>query len=160
MLNRVAAMTPVEAVRTCLFRKYFDFRGRAPRPEYWWFFLFSVLVERLANQFDIRVVSILLSAGLFLPSMAVAVRRLHDTGRSGWWLLLWAPGRVFALLADYLEWAGWIANLILLVVVSIPGLVFLWFMVQKGDAWENRYGPNPAPDTVLGLTGSAPRSKT
>ena len=151
-------MSFVEAVRTCLFHKYFDFRGRASRAEYWWFFLFTVLVEAPAGHFGVHVLSVL-TAGLFVPTMAATVRRLHDTDRSGRWLLLYASGWLMSLPESYLEWAGGIAELILFVAFLITGLVFFWFMVEKGDAWENRYGPNPAPDTVLGLTGPASRSK-
>ena len=129
----------LEAVRTCLFRKYADFRGRASRAEYWWFFLFTVLVWMPADYFGIRVLSILLSVGLFVPRMAVAVRRLHDADHSGWWALLflvgWIPG------------PGWVIRL-------TPTVVLLWFLVQKGTAGENRYGPDPDPRFGLGLSDS------
>ena len=131
-------MSFVEAVSTCLFRKYFEFRGRASRAEYWWFVVFGVSVNVAAAVAGIRPLSYLVTALLVVPQMAVTVRRLHDTNRSGWWILLyvagWIPGVGF--------WVG-----------LMPGLVMLWFMIQKGDASDNRYGPNPAPDAVLGLSG-------
>ena len=137
----------LEAVRTCLFRKYADFEGRASRAEYWWFAAFGMLVTMLAERVGFLVGSIpgyLVIAILLLPRIAVTVRRLHDTDRSGWWALLsllgWIPGT---------RW--W--------VIAIPTLVLVWFMVQKGDAGENRHGPNPIQDGGLGLTGSAPRNE-
>jgi uncharacterized membrane protein YhaH (DUF805 family) len=76
-----------EAVSTCL-RKYATFEGRASRPEYWWFALFGFIVSRggiidgLAHTF---ILGLVVGLALLLPSIAVRVRRLHDTGRSGWW---------------------------------------------------------------------------
>ncbi len=75
-----------DSVRMCL-SKYADFSGRAGRPEYWWFFLFVILVS-LATSLVHPVLSGLFSLGILLPSIAAATRRLHDTGRSGWWQLV------------------------------------------------------------------------
>ena len=79
-------MTFTNAVRTCL-RKYTIFNGVASRSEYWWFFLFNFLIDLafgLIGQVTIRGIVTLV---LFLPSLAVGVRRMHDAGRSGWWIL-------------------------------------------------------------------------
>jgi uncharacterized membrane protein YhaH (DUF805 family) len=95
-----------EAVRVC-FAKYLDFEGEAARPEFWWFFLFvggvnlalAVVSSKLSGAFSLAVL---------LPFLAVAVRRLHDTNRSGWWLLIW--------------------------FLPVVGLVILAFLlVQEGD---------------------------
>jgi uncharacterized membrane protein YhaH (DUF805 family) len=75
-----------EAIRVC-FSKYADFSGRATRSEYWWFFLFTVLVS-IALSMISPLISGLFSLGTLLPSIAAAARRLHDTGRSGWWQLI------------------------------------------------------------------------
>jgi uncharacterized membrane protein YhaH (DUF805 family) len=111
-----------DAVKTC-FTKYADFKGRASRPEYWWFFLSYVIVY---------VVTLLLasaSRGLyalvwiaalayFLPLLAAAVRRLHDTGRSGWWYLI--------------------------VLVPIIGwIILLVLLAGEGQPTPNEYGPPP-----------------
>jgi uncharacterized membrane protein YhaH (DUF805 family) len=80
-------MTFVEAVRTC-FTKYADFRGRASRPEYWWWFLFTVVTSGLLSAIFPALVGVF-SLATLVPSLAVGVRRLHDTDRSGWLLLLW-----------------------------------------------------------------------
>ena len=116
------------AVRTC-FTKYVGFSGRARRSEYWYCALFTFLVgivtsiidAVLGTDFDDSTGGLVNSLGslvLFLPSLAVAVRRLHDIGRSGWWFLL--------VLIPIL---GWIVLLV-------------WFCTdtKRGD---NEYGPDP-----------------
>jgi len=79
-------MTFQESIRVC-FTKYADFTGRASRSEYWWFFLFIVLVSLGASMIS-NVLSAVFSLATLLPSIAAATRRLHDTGRSGWWQLI------------------------------------------------------------------------
>ena len=75
-----------ESIRVCL-SKYADFSGRASRSEYWWFFLFIVLVGT-ATSFVSDYVSAIFLLATLLPSLAAATRRLHDTQRSGWWQLV------------------------------------------------------------------------
>jgi uncharacterized membrane protein YhaH (DUF805 family) len=79
-------MTFQESVKVCL-TKYADFTGRATRSEYWWFFLFVILVSTAASLVS-HVLSGLFSLATLLPSIAAAARRLHDTNRSGWWQLV------------------------------------------------------------------------
>jgi uncharacterized membrane protein YhaH (DUF805 family) len=112
-----------EAVRTCLGR-YANFTGRARRAEYWWFALFQVLVLVLAEIVDYAVgsgpaiLTFLATLALILPSLAVSVRRLHDTGKSGWWILI--------------------------SFVPIVGpVVLLVFVLSGGDPAANQYGPSP-----------------
>lgn len=125
----------VEAVKTCLLRKFWDFEGRASRAEYWWFVLFGVLVTIPVTLLGplLFVVGVV----LLIPQLAVTVRRLHDTNRSGWWLALYA--------------LSWIP-----VIGLIVGLVILWFMIQKGDAGDNRFGPNPVVAATLGIGAPPP----
>jgi uncharacterized membrane protein YhaH (DUF805 family) len=90
-------MSFTESISTVL-AKYSIFSGRATRPEYWWFYLFTVLLSWGASivgavvfgssSAAASVLSLLISFALLLPSLAVAVRRLHDTDRAGAWLLL------------------------------------------------------------------------
>lgn len=79
-------MTFQESVTVCL-RKYADFNGRATRPEYWWFFLF-LFVASVAISYVSSTLSIVFTLATFVPAIAAATRRLHDTNRSGWWQLI------------------------------------------------------------------------
>jgi uncharacterized membrane protein YhaH (DUF805 family) len=96
-------MTFAQAIKTVLAEKYATFSGRAGRSEYWWFTLFASLVflplyfwafplslEATAPLFNTTglIVLLLAAAALFVPQLALGVRRLHDIGLSGWWMLL------------------------------------------------------------------------
>ena len=92
-------MNLTQSISTCM-RKYVTFSGRATRSEFWWFFLFCMLVGLLGSVIDAAlgldaaiggngVFTTLIQLATFLPSIAVGSRRLHDTNRSGWWQLLW-----------------------------------------------------------------------
>ena len=84
-------MSFADAVRSVL-SKYVVFAGRARRSEFWWFALFAGIVYIVAGILDAvigsQVIGYLVALALLLPSLAVTVRRLHDTGRSGWWILI------------------------------------------------------------------------
>lgn len=84
----------ITAVRTA-FEKYATFSGTAARPEYWWFVLFLLLGNLVFGALDnllfgsqSQILGALFSLGTLLPALAVGARRLHDIGRSGWWLLI------------------------------------------------------------------------
>jgi uncharacterized membrane protein YhaH (DUF805 family) len=80
-------MTFGESISTC-FSKYASFDGRASRSEFWWWTLFTFLASAACGLLS-DVLSGLFSLAVLLPSLAVGARRLHDTDRSGWFLLLW-----------------------------------------------------------------------
>lgn len=80
-------MTFGKSISTC-FSKYAAFDGRAVRSEYWWFFLFTFLAPAALAMIN-ETLAQLFSLAALLPSLAVGARRLHDTDRSGWFLLLW-----------------------------------------------------------------------
>ena len=114
-------------------QKYADFTGRATRSEYWYFVLFYLLlsaglmiVDALLGWFNselgVGVLSGIYTLALMIPSLSVTVRRLHDTGRSAWWLLLG-------------------------LIPLIGGIVLLVFLVQDSQDGANRFGTNPK--TVL-----------
>jgi uncharacterized membrane protein YhaH (DUF805 family) len=111
-----------ESIRQCL-QKYADFNGRATRSEYWWFYLFillayiglGILSAYLSDAFTILFGVFLL--GMILPSLSVSVRRLHDTNKSGWMMLL--------------------------SLIPIVNLVLLYFVVLPSDAQANQYGETP-----------------
>ena len=75
-----------QAISSCL-SKYATFSGRASRAEFWWFFLFQILISLAASMLG-ETINSLVVLGLLLPALAVGTRRLHDIGRSGWWQLL------------------------------------------------------------------------
>lgn len=102
----------VQSIQSCL-GQYATFSGRASRSEYWWFFLFQVVVMIIASMLG-DVVYGLASLALLLPALAVGTRRLHDIGRTGWWQLLLLTG------------------------IGILVLLFWW--VQSGDGSANTYG--------------------
>lgn len=102
MMNNELIPTPMisfgESVKTC-FQKYVTFKGRARRSEYWWFCLLNLIVSIVTFVLDYQMDTINIEVGLgalsglytlivFLPGLAVSVRRLHDTGHSGWLYLL------------------------------------------------------------------------
>ena len=110
-------------------KKYAVFSGRARRKEYWYFSLFNLLITIVLAVIDgmtgtlIAEVNIGLLGGIYalailIPFLAVSVRRLHDTDRSGWWLLI-------------------------MLIPLIGAIVILVFMVQDSKPNENQYGSNP-----------------
>ena len=100
-------MTFSQSVETC-FSKYATFSGRASRSEYWWFSLALFIFYFLAGLIDYAlrtdVASIIVLVALFLPSYAVAVRRMHDTNHSGWWVLVPIVNLIFALISGDEGW--------------------------------------------------------
>ena len=110
-------------------KKYAKFKGRARRKEYWMFILFylifaiaaAVLDEILGSQ---PVISIVYGLVLILPTLAVTVRRLHDTNHRGWWIL------------------------IVFVVPLIGAIVLLVFTLLDSDVGNNWYGKNPKKETA------------
>ena len=86
----------VQAIKSCL-GQYATFSGRATRSEFWWFFLFQVLVMVATSMLG-DVINGIASLALLLPALAVGARRLHDIGRTGWWQLLLLTGIGFLVL--------------------------------------------------------------
>ncbi len=174
-------MTFSDAIRTC-FSKFFTFSGRASRPEYWFFFLFIVIWSFLAGiidwQFFTQVavtetetsksvsaassgpVQSIVGLIVFFPHLAVAWRRMHDTGRSGLYALLpillivgafavlifgigianqFHGGRLDTLFTE----ATLLIVLPTLLVLLVSPLLVLWWLTRPSQAGTNQYGPNP-----------------
>jgi len=104
-------------------KKYAEFNGRARRTEYWMFCLFNFIIGFVLSFIEsiIGTGSVLLTIyflAVLIPSIAVSIRRLHDTDRSGWWLLI-------------------------TLIPFIGGLILIIFTVQDSQAGDNQFGPNP-----------------
>ncbi|MNJ56322.1 Inner membrane protein YhaH [compost metagenome] len=104
-------------------KNYVGFEGRARRTEYWMFILFNFIVSIVLSIVGALVgldsiLAYVYAAAVLLPSLAVAVRRLHDTGRSGWMILL-------------------------SLIPFIGSIILIVFMCQDSEPGENQYGPNP-----------------
>lgn len=82
----ILIMTFQESIKHCL-QNYANFNGRASKREFWWFFLFQFIVVLIAESISSSLGS-LVSVLLIIPYLAVAVRRLHDVNKSGWWYLI------------------------------------------------------------------------
>ncbi len=106
-----------QAVQTC-FRKYADFSGRGVRSEYWWFVLAYVGAALVAG-FIHEFIYLAVVLAFLLPLFSAGARRLHDIGKSGWWLLLG--------------------------LIPVVGLVLIYFMVQPTQPEPNEYGAPPVP---------------
>ena len=126
----------LEAIETCVVKKYCNFEGRASRSEFWWYTLGYVIVSYAWSfimglitgasvmagmdgnfQFSaIQLLSYIPTVALLLPTLGVGARRLHDIGQSGWWQLLY--------------------------LICCGGLVLLYFFVQDSEG-DNEYGPRP-----------------
>jgi uncharacterized membrane protein YhaH (DUF805 family) len=115
----------VDVVKT-VFNRYVQFSGRARRSEYWYWVLFIVAVSIVLSVIDgiifgfettdLAIIGPLFSLATFIPSLGVAFRRMHDTGRSAWWLLI--------------------------ALIPLVGTIILivWF-AKRGDEHDNQYGP-------------------
>jgi uncharacterized membrane protein YhaH (DUF805 family) len=104
-------------------KQYAVFSGRARRKAYWMFLLFNIIISVVLGVLEglvggPGVLGGLYSLAIVIPSLAVSVRRLHDTGRSGWWLLL-------------------------CLIPLIGSIVLIVFMAQDSQPGSNQYGPNP-----------------
>jgi len=112
-------------------RKYATFTGRAQRAEYWYFALYNFLASLVlgivdaitgtaSNSSGLGLLGGLYALAVFIPSLAVLFRRLHDTGHSAWWIFI-----------------------ALIPVVGV--IVLLVFVTRDSEPGENRFGPNPKP---------------
>ncbi|RKZ43234.1 MAG: DUF805 domain-containing protein [Gammaproteobacteria bacterium] len=116
-------------------KKYAVFSGRARRKEYWYFVLFNIIIsivllviDGIAGTIDaetgIGLLDSIYTLAIFIPSIAVGVRRLHDISRTGWWLLI-------------------------LLIPLIGFIVIIIFLLQDSTPGENEYGANPKEATDI-----------
>jgi uncharacterized membrane protein YhaH (DUF805 family) len=116
-------MEPINWFMKVVTQHYFDFNGRARRAEFWWYVLVVVIIAVILNVIDSiihlgGILGGLFTLAMLLPNLGVAVRRLHDINRSGWWILI--------------------------AFVPIVGAILLiYWYAQPGAAGANQYGPDP-----------------
>ena len=119
-------MSFTEAVES-FFRKYADFSSRSSRSEYWYAYLFILVVAgglgflegflMLFAESDASILALIFQVGIIIPSFAIVARRLHDINKSGWWYLI---------------------------AFTIIGIIpLIYWLCKAGDDGENKYGPNP-----------------
>jgi uncharacterized membrane protein YhaH (DUF805 family) len=152
-------------------KKYADFKGRARRTEYWVFASVQIIIScafliiflgfvggrDLFAVNSLSILYILYVLAVMVPGCAVAVRRLHDTGRTGWWLI-WVGAFIFSYNLVVSPWfqkaygfcwynspCGWYPSTVmtLAVLVGITQICFFAFTVLDSEPGENQYGPNP-----------------
>ncbi|MEP3655502.1 MAG: DUF805 domain-containing protein [Litorimonas sp.] len=159
-------MNMVDAVKSVL-SQYVGFRGRARRSEYWYWTLATILVSFAVEVFEgligtsaggTGLISLLFSLAIFLPGLAVSFRRVHDIGRSGWWVggfyliillffvvLIAAAGGLIATDSESemaLASLG-VFSIVFGLGIVIFAIILLVFFCTDSQVGPNRYGPNP-----------------
>ena len=132
------------------FRRLTDFHGRSRRIEFWIFWLGALIMQMIASYIDtstkqpmlvgsVGPVTLITTLILLMPATTVGIRGLHDTGRPGWWMLLFA-----------IPYAGWLIStatgeqtMIAALTLLLGSLVLLILLVQPGTPGDNVYGPDP-----------------
>lgn len=108
-------------------KKYTVFEGRAPRKEYWMFVLFNIIIDIIltfiGKALGLNFLTAIYTLAVLLPSLAVLARRLHDTGRSAWWILIG-------------------------LIPFIGAFILFIFAVLDSEPGQNKYGPNPKGESV------------
>ena len=133
-------------------KKYADFKGRASRSEFWTFFVFVLLVQAFARVVDVffgrglmlGAFSTLAAIALFVPQLAVTVRRLHDVNRSGRELVV--PLLMMLALPLFVMFRGLIAGMVALGYYGVVLLVFanlFLLLIKQGSSIPNKYGASP-----------------
>lgn len=160
-----------QAIKTCLVEKYACFTGRARRSEFWYFSLFSFVASLIVTGLAFipiigSIINIVFCFGIIIPSLSVTTRRLHDTGRSGWHIVI---SYVIAVIAIILMFSGvgleniinpervdyatmnmplLIVGFILYLIATIYSIVIFVFELMDSNPGENKYGPNPKGDSL------------
>lgn len=148
-----------DAIGECFFN-YANFRDRAARAEYWWWALFASIVIVVAFVLDFLIFRgwsigpffLVFWLAALLPSLSVTVRRLHDTGRSGWWLLIPVGSAIFAsvvTIASVISYGNVQPPMGLLLLIGVPviisfgsSILLLVWMLLPSVPGNNSFGPN------------------
>jgi uncharacterized membrane protein YhaH (DUF805 family) len=115
--------------KVVVLQRYAQFTGRAGRAEFWWFFLANLIISAVLSLLGratviFAIISLIYSLAVLIPSIAVGVRRLHDTDKSGWWILIG-------------------------LIPLVGFIVLLVFFVMEGTRGPNKYGPEPPGEPAL-----------
>ena len=111
-------MNFTESIKSC-YSKFFDFSGRDSKSEYWWFQLYNLIVYLLIFVFqgDLQILVSIITIVNILPAVAAGVRRIHDSNKSGWWILIG--------------------------LIPLIGLYIFVLLIQDGTKGKNKYGAKP-----------------
>lgn len=104
-------------------KKYADFSGRARRKEYWMFVLIYMVINIVLAVLGLDIISMIVGLALLIPSISIGARRLHDTGRSGWWQLIY--------------------------FVPLIGLIVMIVFLVQDSHDDNDYGINPKSEVAV-----------
>lgn len=151
----------VDAMKKVYLKNYLNFKGRAGRAEFFWpWYFFAFIYASLISFLNVipflgTAVSIIVMLAVIIPNIALAVRRMHDINRSGFFVLIPYAGLLIAALLfvsafsdaysnPYASVSSEIVKILLGAVIGIAGsVVFLVLTLKKGDETENRFGPVP-----------------
>ena len=111
-------MNFTESIKTC-YKKFFDFSGRASKSEFWWFQLYAIIIYALMFVFqgDLVILFSIITIANLIPNWAAAVRRLHDTDKPGWFVLI--------------------------SIIPILGLIIFFLLMGEGSKGNHRFAPKP-----------------
>lgn len=141
--KNVVGLNLPEAVKIC-FKKYFNFKDRASRSEYWYFALFGVIVYGIGIgmifiSYKLIWLLVVISIALIIPFIAVTARRLHDINKSGWFQFLSVPAGI--LEAVFHAQKG--LEILFMIIGWVCALYLFVLYIQEGDRKSNRFGENP-----------------
>lgn len=138
-------------------KRYFDFKGRTSRGNYWWAFLaqfiVAILVGFIANMLDISALDSLWSLVTLIPGLSLCVRRLHDVDRSGWWIVIVYVPLILFVVSITMTTATILLNsgdtavggfglmtIVFGLLTLVAGIYYIILFVKQGTQGANRYG--------------------
>ena len=131
------SMSFIESIESA-FKKYFVWKGRASRSELWWFYLFYIagtIVTTLVDLiYSVPVLNTVFTLAIFIPFLSVTIRRLHDTGHSGWWYWI-----VLLPIVIY-SYEGRKHKVLMPIFGFMYAIKLLFTLSEEG---ENQYGSSP-----------------
>ena len=146
------------------FRRCFDYSGRSRRREYWTYALLTFVAMILVSTIEEKLglsrpsptggssengpLSGILFLCLAVPGLAVAVRRLHDSDRTGWWIALPVAPILFWMVALVGGFSGRVPFGLVLVAILVAPLILLVLMCLPGTRGPNRFGPDPKAENL------------